>query len=290
MIGKRNRGYRDVSFVLQSLDNTSTIGQVDHDLLDLWTRRKHIEYPSDRDKAVAYLLESVVDLQVYGQLTELGSETDPITLHRDDQAFVARFSVDTRDRDNRRANILFVGRLPRETSRSTSDHGERALKNFLGNHQIEYTKLVRHRYQLVCNELVRSTSGNPLSWLSRQRNQEEDVPTVRLGRNSIDAVTPADARTRQSGTVRLGADRERAETAPAAPAGEVAAETSEDRVAVGDQTTREAGRGREDRGAAREPRTAAGVQRSGALRAGLGDISPRRQSAPRAAALSDSPT
>lgn len=148
-------GYDDLSFILQALDNTGTIGEVDDRLVTFWAEEGKIAH-ANKDEAASYLFHDVVEVQLKGQLTQRGASRDRITIHKDTDSFVAQFFIDVRDEANRPATILCYGRMPRATSIDAIRRGLHLLRDFLGRQGIAWTPAIKERYLVVCRELAKT--------------------------------------------------------------------------------------------------------------------------------------
>src|SRR6266436_6162025 len=144
----RESGYDDFSFALQALDNSSTIGEVDPHLLKSWAKDGEIEHYR-QSEAVAYLFQSIVDLQLHGERAEFNNHDNPkdkIIIHKSTTSFVAQFSIDVRDNANRPAVILCFGRMPRVAYERGGDRGLYRLQKFLKSQGIKWTESINKRY------------------------------------------------------------------------------------------------------------------------------------------------
>jgi hypothetical protein len=144
--------YDDLSFVMQSLDNTSTVTVVDGLLRAAWVGQGRIA--DDIDEAVAELTRAVVELQLNGDTTDYRPAGDRIRIHSSPEAFIGQFSVDARDEANRDVTILCYGRLPRADDEQSKFRGCALLESFLADHGIDFTPSTQRRYQFVCAELA----------------------------------------------------------------------------------------------------------------------------------------
>ena len=189
------RHYDDLSFILQALDNTGTIYQVDRHLLDDWALERLISR-YDENEAADLLSRAIVYLQLEGKLIQCGSSSDSITIHKDEYAFIAQFFTDARDNDNRPAPVVCFGRLPRAGYERAGDRGISLLRSFLKENGIEWRASIKQRYWVMCRELEKaSESGFRLSvprpsWPNLripgiQRGAPEEEKVVRLGGRSF---------------------------------------------------------------------------------------------------------
>lgn len=144
--------FSDLSFLMQSLDNTSTVTVADGVLRADWTTEGKIA--DDIDEAVAELTRAIIDLQLNGDATEYRRAGDQISIHRSPDSFVSQFSVDARDDANRVVTILCYGRLPRADDEKSKLRGRALLRAFLEDQGIELTPTTEQRYQFVCCELA----------------------------------------------------------------------------------------------------------------------------------------
>jgi hypothetical protein len=194
MAFRRHPGYDDLSFTLQALDNTGTICEVDRDLLQAWVAERVIAH-YDEDEATGHLSRYIVHLQLDGQLTELGSPRDQITIHQDAYAFVAQFLTDARDRDNRLAPVLCFGRLPRAADKDAAYRGINSLRTFLQRNGVGWRPSIQQRYLIVLRELPTSSGPGPRPIIPKPSlprfrmpgflsNTTDEEPVVRLGRRA----------------------------------------------------------------------------------------------------------
>jgi hypothetical protein len=182
------REFGDLSFMMQKLDNTGTIVEVDRAATEFWRAHGQI---GDFEE---FLTRRIVDLRLGEKEIQFGRASDQITIHRDEGAFVAQFHVDVRDEANRPATVLCYGHLPRALQDGTDRRGERLLRDFLEHRGIPWTDRIRSRYAAVCRELSKSP-GLLTGLLGRLFQPPSEpprpVPVVRLEPRRAQAPPPA---------------------------------------------------------------------------------------------------
>ena len=168
------REFGDLSFMMQKLDNTGTVVEVDRAVAEFWRAHEQIVDVEE------FLTRRIVDLRLREKEIQFGQASDQITIHRGEATFVAQFHVDVRDEANRPATVLCYGRLPRALQHGTDHHGERLLRNFLERREIPWTNRIGNRYAAVCREL--SKQPGPLtSFLGKLlQPPPRPAPAVRL--------------------------------------------------------------------------------------------------------------
>lgn len=197
--------YQDLSFMLQSFDNTTTHIQVDPEVA---ARR---EWGRDLGEARESLVRQVADLHVREKPTESGQGTERITIYRDGGSFSAQFYVDNRDDAGRPANVLCFGWLPRAHRDGADERGRRLLRDFLRRYGIQWTEGIERRFAYVCREIAERPASGP-GLLSRLFTLPEprEQPTTVLRRRPPPSPAPPPPAPRQ-------APREAPPEAPAEP-------------------------------------------------------------------------
>jgi hypothetical protein len=174
----RDLGYDDLSFGLQTLDNTDTIGEVDRRLLREWAKQGKVA-PGSQREAAAYLFRCIVDLQINGELIECGDDpSDRIVIHKDASSFISQFSVDARDSANRRAIVVCFGRMPRAAHAAGDDPGISLLREFLRKQGIKWTTAIKGRYLIACGELAKESESGPYLFGQKLRLPRLRIPTI----------------------------------------------------------------------------------------------------------------